>query len=168
MKILERFLNIFVQGTATIGTIAADTVSEKTAGSGVTVDGLLLKDSQVQMAWTDYTPSYGCDAGSIALNTKTYARYSPHGRGIFLHLALSVDITVAPAAYITISLPSGLNAASAAFTGLVGLNGGATTDLALGFALASTLAIYVNNSTVSSWPVGTNHKVYICQWYAMA
>lgn len=40
--------NVDASGTVTAGTVSTDTISEETGGAGVTVDGVLLKDSDVQ------------------------------------------------------------------------------------------------------------------------
>lgn len=56
-------------GVVTAGTSAkADVVAEKTSGAGVTVDGLLLKDGNVQAAWL-VNATVACADGTGGTNT---------------------------------------------------------------------------------------------------
>ena len=46
-KLFNKFVDAVAAFLSTTGTMITDTISELTSGSGVTVDGVLLKDSQV-------------------------------------------------------------------------------------------------------------------------
>lgn len=122
--------------TLSDGTISANTISETTSGSGVTVDGVLLKDGAVQgtekvgTAGTNCTVAhYGDGRNMRAVVTVTNAVLNPVG--------VSANLGVG---YLVYTLPAGSCLIHGAYMS-IGLSGVTVTndtpDLGLGTVIAS-------------------------------
>lgn len=86
------------------GTLIADTISEKTSGSGVTVDGLLIKDGLLPTTYIssgNYSPTVG-DEVNIASHGTVYASWIRIGNVVFVTGFL--DITASGAGEVDFSL----------------------------------------------------------------
>lgn len=73
-KLFNKFVDAVSAFLSTTGTIIADTISELTSGSGVTVDGVLLKDSQVTTdTINEKTAAAGVTADGVLLKDSSVA-----------------------------------------------------------------------------------------------
>jgi hypothetical protein len=182
MQTLTSLLNLFVKGAALFNsaldvngaatftgvttlpdTTKVDVISERTAAHGVTIDGLSIKDGQVQIAWTNYNPTYGASPGTISQRTKSYARYSQHGSAVLLHLSLAIDIATANCDYLQISLP--VNATGSQITAFLCYNSYVIPAIAVGQASGANATLYLPGGV--QFPIGNDHRLFITGWYSV-
>ena len=87
--------------------LKVDTVAEKTAAAGVTVDGLLIKDGQFTIPWTDWAPDYSA-GGSMTFTSVTTirARYCQVGKILFFQIRATGTTGGTISATIRCTLPT--------------------------------------------------------------
>lgn len=97
--------------------LASNTISERTAAAGVTVDGLLIKDSAIAhtgitATWSTWSPSVSC-SGSMTFTgiTVDTARYIQIGKMVFVTFFITGTVGGTPSSSIFVTTP--VTAASA-------------------------------------------------------
>jgi len=157
------------------GAITTDTIAEKTAAAGVTVDGMKIKDSYVVgsatsginnaslstaagelgSAWTAWTPTFTNSGGSCTVNL-TYAKWRRVGK--IIHWAVQCNVTAASAPG-TLSFTVPVNSATANQAAGGGREDSATGKFAVALfkGSATAISVYFYDNTGSACTVGYMH-----------
>lgn len=139
---------------ASTGSVVADTVAEKTAGSGVTVDGLLVKDAGIVPMYitgqigasTAAAGTTTSDAGVLPTGSLIYPTTAADGtKGVRVHFS---DKVTGRMLYIGNGVSNQILKVYAPSGGTIN---GAAADAAFSSASGKGVTIVCLNSTANTW-----------------